>query len=97
MSFPYEETRFKGVYQHLYEDNAFGDPEFGTHYVVLAHEIILHNEMTILPGDQQHQKYQWYFIEDLLLAEDVHPNTKFYFQSKVNTSINGGVYPRLYF
>ena len=35
------DARFVGVYEHLYENNVFGKEEFGTHYVVLAHELIL--------------------------------------------------------
>src|SRR5204863_7326182 len=32
-------ARFRGIYQHFYTANRFGEPGSGTHYVVLAHEI----------------------------------------------------------
>ena len=32
------DARFVGVYEHLYDNNFFGEEKFGTHYVVLAHE-----------------------------------------------------------
>src|SRR5215469_13217460 len=32
------DARFIGVYEHLYDNNVFGEEKFGTHYVVLAHE-----------------------------------------------------------
>src|SRR6185369_10705904 len=32
-------TRFVGYFEHLYPDNRSGLPGFGTHYIVLAHEI----------------------------------------------------------
>ena len=35
------EARFVGVYEHLYDNNVFGEEKFGTHYVVLAHELNL--------------------------------------------------------
>ena len=28
----------RGVYQHMYSTSRFGEPEVGTHYVVLAYE-----------------------------------------------------------
>ena len=34
-------ARLLGVYEHLYDTNVAETPDFGTHYVVLAHELRL--------------------------------------------------------
>jgi colanic acid biosynthesis protein WcaH len=73
------QARFLGVYEHLYEENVFGDPGFGTHYVVLAHQIKLDLDVAKLP-EEQHESYRWWDQADLLDAEDVHAYTKAYFQ-----------------
>ena len=36
-----DDAKFVGVYEHLYDDNVFGEEGFGTHYVVLAHQLNL--------------------------------------------------------
>jgi hypothetical protein len=36
-----EDAWLLGVYEHFYDANSFGDENFGTHYVVLAHELKL--------------------------------------------------------
>src|SRR5215472_5861661 len=35
------DTKFIGVFEHLYDSNVFGNEDFGTHYVVLAHQLDL--------------------------------------------------------
>ena len=50
-------TRFVGYFEHHYPDNRSGVPGFGTHYVVLAHEIAGHS-LESLPTDQ-HAAYRW--------------------------------------
>ena len=35
-----DNATFVGVFEHFYEMNRFGNPEYGIHYVVLAYEII---------------------------------------------------------
>jgi hypothetical protein len=35
------DARFLGAFQHFYSTNRFGDPAYGTHYVVLAYELQL--------------------------------------------------------
>jgi colanic acid biosynthesis protein WcaH len=34
-----DDARLLGVYDHIYDSNRFGDPGFGTHYVVLAYTL----------------------------------------------------------
>jgi colanic acid biosynthesis protein WcaH len=69
---------FKGVYQHFYEDNVFGD-EFSTHYIVMAFELRLTNTpMT----NTQHEKYLWFTQNELLNSDDVYFFVKDYFDEK---------------
>src|SRR5258708_1070297 len=35
----FDRARFLGVYEHFYEVNRFGDPDYGTHYVALGYEV----------------------------------------------------------
>jgi colanic acid biosynthesis protein WcaH len=70
---------FLGVYDHIYEDNVFDDPSFGTHYVVLAHQLELEILPEILPTEE-HLSYQWWEIEQLKNSPEVHPYTHAYFR-----------------
>lgn len=72
-------TRFLGVFDHIYEENVFGDPDFGTHFVVLAHALQLEILPDRLPPDQ-HSSFRWWSINDLSKSPDVHPYTKAYFE-----------------
>jgi len=69
-------TRFVGYFEHHYPDNRGGLPGFGTHYVVLAHEIAGHS-FSSLPTDQ-HAAYRWVSDAEALADPDVHENTKAY-------------------
>lgn len=72
------DATFLGVYEHLYPDNTFGEPGFGTHYIVLAYEVAIPDKTRTLP-DAQHSQYTWMLPADILQAENVHPNTRAYF------------------
>jgi len=70
---------FLGVYEHLYPENVAGEPGFGTHYVVLAHELrVAADELRLDP--EQHRDYRWFTPDEVLRATDVHANTKVYFE-----------------
>lgn len=75
-SFERSSARFIGVYQHLYTDNFSDDPSFGTHYIVLAHE--LRPDKTLLLPPEQHSRYAWLMDDEVLARADVHPNTQAY-------------------
>src|SRR5215467_3092626 len=47
------DVKFRGIYDHIYEDNVFEDPDFNTHYVVLAGECTL-TPQALLPSEEQH-------------------------------------------
>jgi colanic acid biosynthesis protein WcaH len=75
-----EQTRFVGVYEHIYPTNRFGKQGFGTHYIVLAHELRLRLDASKLPTDQ-HGEYLWLTPDELLRSAEVHENTKAYFRT----------------
>lgn len=68
-----------GVYEHLYDTNALGDPAFGTHYVVIAYELKVPAD-AVAVADPQHSHFRWQMPADLLVDAEVHLNTKAYFQ-----------------
>lgn len=70
--------KFKGIYQHFYDDN-FSQESFSTHYFVLAYEIVFRGDLTSLPLEQ-HSKYQWFTVNELVESEQVHKHSKWYFQ-----------------
>jgi colanic acid biosynthesis protein WcaH len=75
-----DQSRFVGVYDHLYPTNRFERPGFGTHYITLAHELRLTLKMSQLPTDQ-HGEYLWLSPDEILRSAEVHENTKAYFRS----------------
>lgn len=55
----FDEARFLGVYAHLYQENFAGHPGFGTHYVVLVYELLLHRPLRNLPTAQHNDCLWW--------------------------------------
>jgi colanic acid biosynthesis protein WcaH len=72
-----DEARLLGVFQHLYPTNRFGDPGYGTHYVVLAYELPIPCRSEAIP-DAQHTGFKWMAEAELIAAADVHENTRAY-------------------
>jgi colanic acid biosynthesis protein WcaH len=73
---------FHGVFEHFYPNENFAhETGFGTHYVVLAFEITLTDELTSLPREQ-HTLYKWMSVTELLEHDQVHPYVKNYFNGK---------------
>lgn len=71
-----DQAKFLGVYEHLYDDSIFGD-EVSTHYVVLGYQLTLSSEELKLP-DAQHHEFRWWPINETIVAEQVHENSKAY-------------------
>lgn len=71
-------AKLMGAYEHIYEDNFFGEEGVNTHYVVLAYEYHLDDDAHITL-DTQHAEAKWWKPDDLLSSADVHENTKAYF------------------
>jgi colanic acid biosynthesis protein WcaH len=80
LTLPFSDARFLGVYEHLYETNRFGQPGYGTHYVVLGYEINV-GQISQVDGDTQHSHYVWFNEDEIVRAENVHENTKAYFKN----------------
>ena len=75
---PPEDIHFKGIYEHLYDDNFLASPGIGTHYVVLAHEVAVSGDIRVTP-DAQHAELRWWPLHRLMASPRVHANTKAYF------------------
>jgi len=69
------ESRFGGVYEHLYSTNCFGDAGFSTHYCVLAYVLPL-GERPAIAIDGQHTKVDWLMPS----SADIHPYSRAYFE-----------------
>jgi colanic acid biosynthesis protein WcaH len=69
---------FIGVFEHFYDDGIYKDAS--THYINLAYEVDINNEILNLPNDQ-HNEYQWLSINELLSSKQVHKYVKDYFRN----------------
>lgn len=74
-----EDVRFLGVFDHIYEDNVFGAPGFGTQYVVIACHVEIEAEPALPLG--QHERYRFAAVDELLADSQVHEYTKSYFRA----------------
>ena len=70
-------TKFIGVFEHFYDDSIYEN--VSTHYVNLAYEYKVEGVVD-LPVDQ-HSKYKWFTIGELLESNQVHNHTKDYFRN----------------
>jgi len=69
-------ANFYGLYEHFYDNNVFNN-EFSTHYIVLAHKLMVSTEIKV---NNQHEAYRWFEVDELLTNSETHPYTKAYFQ-----------------
>ena len=69
--------KFAGVFEHFYNDGIYKG--VSTHYINLAYEVDINNEMLNLPTEQ-HNEYQWLSIDELLKSKQVHKYVKDYFR-----------------
>ena len=67
--------KFIGVFEHFYDDGIY--QEVSTHYVNLAYEYEV-KEISKLPTEQ-HSKYKWFTVNELLESKQVHKYVKDYF------------------
>lgn len=72
-------AKFKGVYQHFYDDNVFND-SFSTHYIVLGFELVIDEELSL--NTVQHEKYKWFGVDEILTSFEVHSYVKDYFRAE---------------
>jgi colanic acid biosynthesis protein WcaH len=78
LNFGFKQARLLGVFQHIYPTNRFEDKDYGTHYVVLAYEIVL-REKPRITLDAQHESWRWMNEHELRTASQVHPFVRRYF------------------
>lgn len=76
---PISQASLLGSYEHFYDDSIF-DEEISTHYIAIAYRLEV-NELLKLPLEQ-HARYQWFSVGELLSDKFVHDYTKAYFLSK---------------
>jgi len=76
ITFCRKDAKLQNMYEHFYDNNVFNN-DFSTHYLVLAHVIILEH-LPIL--NKQHSEYKWFEMDEILEREDVHKYTKDYFR-----------------
>jgi colanic acid biosynthesis protein WcaH len=67
-----------GVFDHIYDDNAFDVPGFGTQYVIIACAAEI--EADVAWPMRQHDEYRFATVEELLADPLVHEYTKSYFR-----------------
>ncbi len=75
LSVGFDKAILLGLYQHIYDTNRFEEAGTGTHYVVLAHQIVLPDR----PMLELAASYRWASPEEITAMPDVHPFTKAYF------------------
>ena len=78
ISAAYKDSAFLGVFEHFYKENFAQKQGFGTHYVVLAHEINI-ADTKFEPLEDQHSQYQWLDKNTQHIVKNIHPNSKVYF------------------
>lgn len=77
-----KDAHWKGLYEHFYDDFAFGDEsdvQVSTHYIVLVFEITLDSANIRLPN-RQHADYRWASADEIVADEQVHKYTRCYFE-----------------
>lgn len=81
------DAQFYGVWQHFYQDSFAGEG-FSTHYVVLGFRLRVQANQLVLPDDQ-HNAYCWLKPAILVADEQVHHNTRAYFDTALQAGVPG--------
>jgi GDP-mannose mannosyl hydrolase len=72
------EAKLIGIYEHIYDTNSQGVQGYGTHYIVLAHQLnLIERPQTV--SDTQHVEFRWMSPLEIASSPKVHPNTQAYF------------------
>jgi colanic acid biosynthesis protein WcaH len=69
--------KFIGIFEHFYDDSMYKN--VSTHYVNLAYEYETEGALSL--PTEQHNKYQWFTVDELLKSKQVHKYVKDYFRS----------------
>jgi len=65
--------KFIGVFEHFYDNGVYEN--ISTHYINLAYELNVDDEMLNLPN-KQYNEYQWFRLKELLESKQVHKYVK---------------------
>jgi len=76
--FAITDAEFLGVFAHLYHTNFAEKPGTGTHYIVLAYQLLADDLPERLPADQ-HGEFDWFDVQRILKTDAIHENTRAYF------------------
>ena len=76
-----DKAHLMGAFDHIYDDNFAGVEGVNTHYVAMGYRVKLSDDFQI-QSDDQHSDMHWWSIQALLSDDNVHENTKLYFQTK---------------
>ena len=68
--------KFIGIFEHFYDDSMYKN--VSTHYVNLAYEYETEGALSL--PTEQHNKYQWFTVDELLKSKQVHKYVKDYFR-----------------
>ncbi len=68
-----------GMYNHIYEDNFFGDPDFNTHYIAIGIELFESDIDLKDSMKNQHDELEYLSENEIMHNKEVHENTKYYF------------------
>ena len=79
-----------GIYDHIYEDNVFNQPNFGTQYVVIACHIEVPISLTF-KEDSQHRHLRMMSVSELLENPKTHPYLRNYFYDNPNNLFLRGI------
>jgi colanic acid biosynthesis protein WcaH len=71
--------QFVAPYEHFYDDNFLNVPGISTHYVVLAHRLVLVDDSFVPQPDDQHEEMRWFAVDEVLTDKTVHPYARAYF------------------
>ncbi len=71
------DVKFHGIFEHFYKDS-FVDNSISTHYIVLAYELKL-NDNIKFPKDE-HNEYKYYSKKEILSNTYIHKHVKDYFK-----------------
>ncbi len=80
IAFPFADAGWLRPFDHFYPDSVFGDTP-STHYVAIACELAVGDNLSDLQAlpPQQHGRYRWFTVAELLADPAVHQHTKAYF------------------
>ena len=77
-AFHLDQSSFKGIYQHFYNENFLGEQGQSTHYITLAYHLAIKTEQLSLPTDQ-HAHYRWTNQASMQRDPQIHTYTRDYF------------------